>query len=47
MWDNVDRIIQINDSQIDFNSKPIDSYDPQYCSKEDQYYSLQSSHLII
>ena len=43
MWDNVDRIIQITESRIDFDSKTIYLYGSQYCSKEDEYYSLQYS----
>ena len=46
MWDNVDRIIQRLESQIDFNLKTTDLYDSQYCSKEDEDCSIQSSNFI-
>ena len=42
VWDNVDNIIQIIESLIDFNSHKTDFYDSKYCSKEYEYYSLQS-----
>ena len=32
-WEHIDKIIQMIDSQIDFNSKTTDLYDSQYCSK--------------
>ena len=47
IWENVDRIIQIIESRIDFNSKTTDLYDSQYCSKEDEECSLQYFHFII
>ena len=37
MWENIDTIIQIIESQIYFTSHKIDLYDSQYCSKEDEY----------
>ena len=46
MWDNVDRVIQIIEPRIDFSSKTTDLYYSQYCSKEDEDCSLQSSHFI-
>ena len=46
MWENVDMIIQIIESRIDLISKTTDLYDSQYCSKENEDYSLQSSHII-
>ena len=40
MWENVDSIIQIIESLIDFNLKTTDLYDSQYWSKEDEDCSL-------
>ena len=46
VWDNVDNIIHINESLIDFNSHTTDSYDMKYCSKEDDNCSHQSFNYI-
>ena len=46
MWDNVDKTIQIIESQIDLMSKTTDLYYPQYCSKDNECCSLKSSHII-
>ena len=46
MWKNVDKTIQIIESRIDLISKTIDLYDPQYCSKDNKYFSLKYSHII-
>ena len=46
MWKNVDTIIQIIDSRIDLISKTIDLYDSQYYSRDNEDFSLQSSHII-
>ena len=45
MWENVDMIIQRIEPQIDLIKK-TDLYDSQYCSKENEDCSLQSSHII-
>ena len=34
------------DSQIELISKTTDLYDPQYCSKDNEDCSLNSSHII-
>ena len=46
MWENVDRIIQIIESRIDFNSKTAYLYDSKYCSKEYADCSLQYYRFI-
>ena len=46
MWENMDKIIQIIESRIDLISKTSDLYDPQYCSKDNEYCSLKSSDII-
>ena len=46
VWDNVDNIIQIIESQIDFIYHTTDLYDPQFCSREEIDCSLQSSKCI-
>ena len=46
MWKNVDKTIQITESRIDLIPKTINLYDPQYCSKDNKYFSLKSSHII-
>ena len=46
MWYNVDWIIQRIDSQLEFDSKATDLYDSQYCYKEDEDCSLQSTPFI-
>ena len=43
MWDNVDKIILIIESLIEFDSKTTYLYDSKYFSKEDEECSLQSS----
>ena len=45
MWENVDMITQIFESQIDFIRKN-DFCDSQYCYIENEYCLLQSSHII-
>ena len=40
------KTIEIIESRIDLISKTIDLYDPQYCSKDNKYFSLKSSHII-
>ena len=47
MWGNVDSIVLRIESQIGFESKTTDLCDSQYCSKEDEDFSPQSSHFII
>ena len=46
MWDNVDKTIQIIDSQIDLINKRTDLYDPQYFSKDNEDCSLKYSYII-
>ena len=46
MWDNVDMIIQIIESQIGFNYQTIDLYYSQYYFKEYEDSSFQCSHFI-
>ena len=46
MWDNVDKTLQIIDSQIDLINKRTDLYDPQYCSKDNEDFSLKYSYII-
>ena len=45
MWKNVDRIIQIIESQLDLIYETTDLYDFQYCSKENEDCSLKISHI--
>ena len=46
LCDNVEKTIQIIESQIDLIYKTTDLYDPQYCSKDNEYCSLKYSHMI-
>ena len=46
MWDNVNNNIQRIESRIDIISKTTDSYDSQYCAKDNEDFSLKSSHII-
>ena len=46
MWDIVDNTIQRIESQIDLIFKTIDLYDTQYCSKNNEYFSLIYCHII-
>ena len=46
MWENVDMIIQRIESQIYSNSKSTYLYDPKYCSKDNEYCSIKSYHII-
>ena len=46
MWGNVDKTIQIIESQIHLIYKITDLYDPQYFSKDNEDCSLKSSHII-
>ena len=46
MWKNVDRIIQIIESIIDFDSKTTDLYDLHFFNKENEDCSVHSSHFI-
>ena len=46
MWDNVYNTIQIIESQIDLISKTTHLYDLQYFSKDNEDFSLKSSHII-
>ena len=45
-WEIFVMIIQRIESQIDFISKTTDLYDYQYCSKENENFSLQSYYII-
>ena len=42
----MDKIIQIIESQIYLISKTTGLYDPQYCPKDNEDFSLKSSHII-
>ena len=46
MWDNVDIIIRIIESRIDYICHTIDLYDSQLFSKEYEYCSLKSYQFI-
>ena len=46
IWGNVEKTIQIIESQLDLIYKTTDLYDPQYFSKYNEYCSLKYSHLI-
>ena len=46
MWENMDMIIQRIESQIDLISKTTYLYYSQYCSKDNEDCSRQSSHII-
>ena len=46
MSENVDKFIQIIESRIDLIPKTTYLYDPQYCSKYNEDYSLKYSHII-
>ena len=46
MWYNVDKTIQIIESRIYLISKTTYLYDPQYCSKTNEYFSIKSTHII-
>ena len=46
MWENLYKTIQIIESQIDLIPKTTYLYDPQYFSKDNEYFSLKSSHII-
>ena len=46
MWDNVDRIVQIIESQIDFIYHTTYLYKSRFRSTENEDRSLQSSHFI-
>ena len=45
-WKNLDKTIQIIESLIDLITKTTDLYYPQYCSKENEYFSLKYSLII-
>ena len=46
MWENVEKIIQIIDSEIDLIYKTTDLYDSQYCSKDNDDCLLKYYHII-
>ena len=46
MCANVEKIIQIIESRNAFISKIPYLYDPQYCSKDNEDFSLKYSHII-
>ena len=46
MWENVDKTTKRIESRIDLLSKTTDLYYPQYFSKDNEYFSLKSSHII-
>ena len=46
MWNNVDKTIQIIESRIDLINRITDLYDPQYFSKDNEYFSLKYSHIV-
>ena len=46
MWENVDKTIKRIESRIELITKTTDSYDPQYCSKDNEDCSLKYSHTI-
>ena len=46
MWDNVDKTIQIIESQIDLINRRTGLYDPRYFSQDNEDCSLKSSHII-
>ena len=46
VWDNVENILQIIESQIDFNSHITYLYDQKYCPKEDTDRSITSENCI-
>ena len=46
MWGNVDKTIQIIESQIDLINRKTDLYDPKFCSQDNDGCSQKSSHII-
>ena len=46
MWGNMYKIIQIIESRIDLINRRTDLYDPQYCSKYDEDFSIKYFHII-
>ena len=46
LWDNVEKTIKIVVSLIDFFNRRTDLDDPQYCSKDNEDFSLKYSHII-
>ena len=46
MWYNVYKTIQRIETLIDLTNRRTGLYYPQYCSQDNEYCSLKSSHII-